>query len=320
MKYYKLIKQTRCNSWKEENGTPMKIGRIISSEEIINDKPMSYWIKGQEEFWEELENDFILSEKWCVKNTDYCLLNLIDTIPLFETIYNGSANNKYYFVNNKGDIDHEFNIPNGYTEITLEQFKEHVLKQKTMDRKIISYKLIKTYPDSRELGFITKQCHGSINYSDFPEFWEPVYEEEFKVGDWVFVKNGGSGAYGANNFVGQICNKQEALKVNYHGEDQDQISEIYLKNQNTSWGLCKSYEIRKATPEEIEQATTTKIGDYKANFIGKSVEFNGVVYAKTELQKLKSIMNKGQIKSLNVGCSGQYEVDLELLNKIISKF
>jgi hypothetical protein len=31
-------------------------------------------------------------------------------------------------------------------------------------------------------------------------------------------------------------------------------------------------------------------------------------------------MKKGQIKSLNVGCSGQYTVDLELLEKIIDKF
>jgi hypothetical protein len=31
-------------------------------------------------------------------------------------------------------------------------------------------------------------------------------------------------------------------------------------------------------------------------------------------------MAKGQIKSLNVGCSGQYTVDLPLLERILDKF
>lgn len=38
-----------------------------------------------------------------------------------------------------------------------------------------------------------------------------------------------------------------------------------------------------------------------------------------ELLQLKSLIQKGQIKSLNVGCNGQFKVDLDLLNKIISK-
>jgi hypothetical protein len=31
-------------------------------------------------------------------------------------------------------------------------------------------------------------------------------------------------------------------------------------------------------------------------------------------------MKQGQVKSLNVGCSGQYTVDLQLLEKIIDMF
>ena len=34
----------------------MKIGRVVCSTEVINIEPMSYWIKGQEEYWEEIEN------------------------------------------------------------------------------------------------------------------------------------------------------------------------------------------------------------------------------------------------------------------------
>jgi len=54
MKRYKLIKQTSDKAWKEENGNPMKIGRVVSENEIINESPMSYWIEGQEQYWEEV--------------------------------------------------------------------------------------------------------------------------------------------------------------------------------------------------------------------------------------------------------------------------
>ena len=44
-------------------------------------------------------------------------------------------------------------------------------------------------------------------------------------------------------------------------------------------------------------------------------------YSRNELLQLQRLMFEGkeQIKSINVGCNGQYKVDLGLLNKIIER-
>jgi hypothetical protein len=77
---------------------------------------------------------------------------------------------------------------------------------------------------------------------------------------------------------------------------------------------------RKATPEEIEKASTIEIGGYEVKINSYQIEINNITYGKGQLLDLRTLMKLGQIKSLNVGCSGQYTVDLELLEKIIEKF
>lgn len=70
IKYYRLIKQTRTNDWAENNKTPMEIGRVVCSQEVINSKPMSYWIRGQEQYWEEIsKEEFEISNKIKIKDT-----------------------------------------------------------------------------------------------------------------------------------------------------------------------------------------------------------------------------------------------------------
>jgi len=71
---------------------------------------------------------------------------------------------------------------------TFEQFKKYVLKQETMEKEIIGYKLIKEYPNSKSLGYFEKYTTGKL--SQYPEYWQPVYKEEVKVGDWVTCKEG----------------------------------------------------------------------------------------------------------------------------------
>jgi hypothetical protein len=135
------------------------------------------------------------------------------------------------------------------------------------------------------------------------EQWEVVYEEtKFKVGDWITFKFNNKSV---ENHVGQI-------------------TKIDLKRDIYWWGTLGyssgAKDLRLATPEEIEKAITIKIGDYKAKFRNTRVSFDNVEYNRVDLCILRDLMNKGQIKSLNVGCSGQYKVDLELINKIISQF
>ena len=58
---------------------------------------------------------------------------------------------------------------------------------------------------------------------------------------------------------------------------------------------------------------------YEIEFKDNAVVINNVFYGKDSLNQVKKVLNLGQIKSLNVGCNGQYKVDLELINKILEK-
>jgi hypothetical protein len=212
------------------------------------------------------------------------------------------------------------------------------------------------------------------------EQWEPVYEEEFKVGDWVIVKSyaqakEGNGVrtenlitklYDASRFdeldvtgmlkresdfivkdgskyfairkshiirrvtleeikfkVGDWVtfegnNNQDPYTTQIQGFDKDGwiLSEI----NKPEGGHYKFIHYRRATPEEIEQVRTIEIGGVKAEFKDKHlVEFDGYKYSLSEARVVKELMERGQIKSLNVGCNGQYEVDLKLINKILDE-
>ena len=43
---------------------------------------------------------------------------------------------KYYYYDNSGEFDFQDDIPDGYVEITLEQFKKYVLKENNSIEKI----------------------------------------------------------------------------------------------------------------------------------------------------------------------------------------
>lgn len=150
------------------------------------------------------ESPFKLPEKWAIK----VVKGGEKTNP---EVYKWRDS---YFIN-KGYIHSDKwyspKIQKGYTEITLEQFKKHVLKQSDM-KEIIGYKLkndCKQYEEAAlklinnktlsftELGGATDGCLFKINSiceqkyktAGVLDLWfEPVYEEnkpEYKVGDWV---------------------------------------------------------------------------------------------------------------------------------------
>jgi hypothetical protein len=345
---------------------------------------------------------FVLPERWCITRllpqdeikivSDY-INDRFDT--LFVT--NPSKDSKYYIDELNNTIDYgmcfesktvEYKKPySHYTEITFEQFKKYVLKEKTMENNIkvgttfyhkdnkdliytissfdgnnveiswgnmgrLQYSLDSVLNNIKDrtwiitmekkiLYYIVQQevwginnthwSKGAVMYSsnteslpyfkklgilDNKEWFEPVYEEEkFKVGDWVLLSNfaNGYGSYSeqVNGKVLQIT-KISGDKVYF---PKDRLGEVKTILENIK---------RKATEEEIKKAQSIEIGGYEVAFPlykgGNICSINGVEYYRPEIVSLLNIMKKGQIKSLNVGCSGQYKVDLELLEKIIDKF
>lgn len=139
------------------------------------------------------------------------------------------------------------NVSSEYTEITFEQFKKYVLKQDDMkEKKIIGYKCpMKLEGDNITIpiGGLFKKKKTSRNYhyehcfhyelpKEIVEQWEPVYEEEFKVGDLVTDDDG------KNVYEIYQIDKDGKIRVKVEG----------------GYGIPQNSLLRKATPEEIEKA------------------------------------------------------------------
>lgn len=159
-----------------------------------------------------------LPERWCIKVTK-------DNIEIVGGYYNKQTNQhstyttntllgKYLLSHNMGNDKPVISgncganfwtevIPKKYTEITFEQFQNHILKSQ-MDKKIIGYKCPQDYYEGavKKGDIVSLACSGTVLYSvngnstfTFPkeivETWEPVYEEKLKVGDWVYFTGKG---------------------------------------------------------------------------------------------------------------------------------
>jgi hypothetical protein len=201
----------------------------------------------------------------------------------------------------------------------IEEMEEETMKNK----KIIGYKLIKpeyelpaiTIMGISQLTLYSEKYNfkpNSIAYDKLVEagvldlWFKAVYGEEFKFGDHVTDDEG------INIFLYDKCIK---------GKHYPQAKGYFKSGDKIDGTMSFGDKLRKATPEEIKAAETIKVGDYEGELKGnKRIDFNGVCYFEGELEALKSMMERGQIKSLNVGCNSQYKVDLELINKILSKF
>lgn len=171
----------------------------------------------------ESKKEFTLPEKYYVKGYKEVVQHYNKVIKTYLD-YSNPAFEKLYFYFPECEVYNY--IKTGYTEITLEQFKEHVLKEKPeMKREIIGYKApfdmfkgkvkkgalyervivdesdntygIGTFSSDNRIGF-----YKYILPSEIVETWEPVYKEEPKeftreeiTAKWVRdndVKVGGS--------------------------------------------------------------------------------------------------------------------------------
>lgn len=59
------------------------------------------------------------------------------------------------------------------------------------------------------------------------------------------------------------------------------------------------------------------IGEYPVKAAIEGVTINHTFYPESSIFKIKEALEVSNIKSVNVGCNGQYKVDLEMINKII---
>ena len=268
------------------------------------------------EYWNECVNEFQLPEKWCVKVTEDNK-GLLDSWRINQKTYANVLDLWGWLVSDSfWDSTHcSFSIvlPSGYTEITFEQFKKYVLKQGSMEKKLIGYKLNgkvtadevaalldcseTVYSDGRffkeeHLGSLTIERAQKLGILDL--WFEPVYEEEFKVGDWVELKASGTGNGMPMEKKSVIVQLLEIDESKHPTGNYREDSHFMVKYGRGYYRTNKQWVLRKATPEEIAKAKypDITIKGYKAEFEDNCVKFGCQTYSKEFVLTLSECLEK----------------------------
>jgi len=212
------------------------------------------------EEWDECVNGFKLPEKWCVKDCEevnkwaseqfkYSCNIIYDHSYLYIDQSKFPHNSCYRFASIAYGKEH------GYTEITFEQFKEHVLKQKN---NMIDFKVKGT-----SLPFIPKGTECRTKY-----FNDSTLNTKF-LGDYTDLVSFGSKEY--KNDVYILCDN-----IDYNGDNYFMIKESDIIKLAKEQNMSNKEIIGYKAPYDLFG------GNIKANTIYKPVASkNNIVYAAT---------------------------------------
>lgn len=212
-----------------------------------------------------IEEDFVLPDTWYVIVTDENkeVLQNWRFKKDFRNVFNIGSIVIWDYDRYTGSYDKTHSAILSYErhpnskEITFEQFKKYVLKQSNM-KEIIGYKLIKPeyikavniildsignvlFKDGITKDTATIELMKSTNVLDI--WFEKIYEEEFKIEDWVIV-NGYSPLY-----------DNKALKITRIYEDAYNLKYYdFQQKPKDKLGFYYTSIVRLATLEEIEKS------------------------------------------------------------------
>ena len=303
-------------------GTITYLGEECISVEYLGYKGDNYYIVPISELIRIgiVEPEFVLPQTWWVRVTkenidvlkQWRFNNTISRLEIGWVVamaYNGHSFNKEHN-NEPYTNNYDFGV-----EITYQQFLKYVLKQETMN--ITGYKVLKLVPlTTFKIGQIIPKDSGVFEEcKNFPEFFESIYEEEYKIGDWV-IAIGKNHTCDNDNFpinipwkILEFSSSINGIK-NYH---------VYVDKSSTNIkGICTNINsIRKATEEEIQAAENVEINGYKANYSkGEYVKFGCKSFTKTEIKCFLALLDYDIDAKITIGST---QITSEILNKILSK-
>jgi hypothetical protein len=253
-------------------------------------------------------------EKWAILRTDrnYRVIN-----EWFEQHHRGSYSDREYYLHNVpggGMYDAVAGraLKPGYTEITFEQFQEHVLNIKPeMKGKIIGYKSLGVTKSKEEWEtFLGRSIEGDAEFT-------PVYEEQFKEGDFVWAINDGGNGLNSQKEpeIVQIVNSsftEQATGLMHNWTHVVQpIARKHYYNVNAI-----TAKFRKATTQEVEEALSVEIGGYRSEFVEDTVKFGCQTISKEEVQALYKWLNKSFKVEVSIENT---PITKELLQKILKR-
>lgn len=149
------------------------------------------------------KEEFVLPEKWCIKSSEASFEKLINWFSnkLGRKVA-GETVSYFHLPEIQSNVCTASYVGKNYQEITFEQFKKHVLKTETMNKKIIGYKapydiytetayfkinkgdlLVKdSFPLYYKcVNWKVGECAKYLLAKEIVETWEPVYEEDKKL-------------------------------------------------------------------------------------------------------------------------------------------
>jgi hypothetical protein len=233
-------------------------------------------------------------------------------------------------------VSAKMQFPN-YKVYTFEEFKQK--NKNSMEKKIIGYKLTK--PEFEEAAVTICKGYGSTDIFDFKllkegysfteycnaknwlekagvlNLWfEPVYEQQYKVGDFVKVITAEHGAVGAEKAYGIITDEKST-----NGLATQYTNGIKVKIGNEVWTIGENYEtikLEKVSKEEFEKNTkkTISVGG-KFDVVIKNKEIwhksdNITTFVKSLCDSFKGIHNAAnytyEVKEVvfsRTGCQNQ---------------
>jgi len=246
------------------------------------------------EEWNEAVNGFVLPEKWCIQ------CNKDNYQVIYEWLRKNKQTKSNYISLGGSDINTKVHYPTfqyspyslnfhqsdncqpNYTEITFEQFKKYVLKME--EREIIGYKLkegceqyknaIKAlgssmlFPNEMEYLTVEKNTETipNLQKAGVLDLWfEPVYKEEFKVGDYIYSLDSSA------DYKQDVVYKIETFEDLYN---QKNVL-VACKGDNNRLATKSKCYFRKATKEEILQHLTEE-AQSKGFVVGAKIDLLGI--------------------------------------------
>jgi len=155
------------------------------------------------------------------------------------------------------------------------------------------------------------------------ETWEPVYQPKFKIGDWVWgFNNDGNGLPKKETLVQIVDSNPPTSDINNRatglmgGDDWDFI---VTNDKNYYRVNSKTAKFRLATQEEIDKETKIFIDCYEVKFPLKSLTTIDGYEFNLEFWKAAKLISQHNKAKIMVGCSKQFDVSLETINKILNR-
>ena len=278
------------------------------------------------------KDTFVLPEKWCVFSdqnkiiTDWFNENQTGSYNMKQLVKDNllfcyPAVEKWIYLANPHSCARPVK-PQDYTEITFEQFQQYVLKTtKTMEKEIIGYKFKEQYLKYqvyaaqignynthydvqqyylKEKDNILGNAINLLKEAGVLDLWfEPVYKEEFKVGEWISFSN----AARTKTITSKL---KEWTAHNY----------CILENGEKPFKDI----IRKSTLEEIKaaQIQLPTIDGYQGSYENGIIKYGCAEFSKMFFQHLNSTnshLGNRTIKSIKL--SSDVEITIEEIKQIV---